>query len=232
VQRRLDAAKAAGLQAVVMDSEALAMQAALAQGLASLARWRRLSAGLGPGLAPVRPMKGQAPVPRINLLPHRQAARRRRIQALLWLLAGGAFTGLLLALGTAGWLHLRLDAQVRRQEDWRRATQQAELVLQAGRRVQDETAALLARRQAIAGLQEQRNAWVHMLEVLARAMPAGVALRGVRQKRRCCACKGMLLRRTRWRRSCWRWPRRRRHRGRNCWKCAARRTVRWNGRYG
>ncbi|MDO8049517.1 pilus assembly protein PilM [Janthinobacterium sp. SUN211] len=32
VQRRLDAATAAGLQAVVMDSEAMAMQAALAQG--------------------------------------------------------------------------------------------------------------------------------------------------------------------------------------------------------
>lgn len=32
VQRRLDAAKAAGLQAVIMDSEALAVQAALAQG--------------------------------------------------------------------------------------------------------------------------------------------------------------------------------------------------------
>ena len=127
-------------------------------------------------------MKGQAPVPRINLLPHRQVARRRRIQALLWLLAGGAFSGLLLALGAAGWLHLRLDALARRQDDWRRATQQVELALQAGRRMQDETAALLARRQAIAGLQEQRNAWVHMLEVLARVMPAGVALRGVRQE--------------------------------------------------
>ena len=40
VQRRLDAAKAAGLQAVVMDSEALAVQAALAQG-----GWQALSDG-------------------------------------------------------------------------------------------------------------------------------------------------------------------------------------------
>ena len=40
VQRRLDAAKAAGLTPVIMDSEALALQAALAQG-----GWQALSDG-------------------------------------------------------------------------------------------------------------------------------------------------------------------------------------------
>lgn len=121
-------------------------------------------------------------VQRINLLPYRQAARRRRIQLLLWQLAGGALLGLLLALATGAWLQHQLDAQLRRQEGWRSAMQQVDAVLASGKRVRGETAALLLRQQAMARLQEQRNAWVRMLDALARAMPAGVTLHGVRQE--------------------------------------------------
>ncbi|MCA1862219.1 PilN domain-containing protein [Janthinobacterium sp. HSC-3S05] len=127
-------------------------------------------------------MTGRAPVQRINLLPYRPAARRRRIQLLLWQLAGGALLGLLLALAAGAWLRHQLDAQLGRQESWRSAMQQVDTVLVAGKRVQGETAALLLRQQAIASLQEQRNAWVRMLDALARAMPAGVALHSVRQE--------------------------------------------------
>ena len=127
-------------------------------------------------------MKVRMQVQRINLLPHRPAARRRRMHMLLWQLAGGVLLGLLLALAAGAWLHFQLDAQLRRQEGWRSAMQQVDAVLGAGKRVQGETAALVLRQQAIASLQEQRNAWVRMLDALARAMPAGVALHSVRQE--------------------------------------------------
>ena len=127
-------------------------------------------------------MTGVAQVPGINLLPHRQAARRRRSQLLLWQLAGGAVLGLLLALAAGAWLQHQLDAQLRRQQGWRHAMQQVNAVLVSGKRVQGETAALLLRQQAIANLQEQRHAWVRMLDVLAQAMPAGVALHSVHQE--------------------------------------------------
>lgn len=127
-------------------------------------------------------MKTVAEVACINLLPYRPAARRRRMQLLLWQLAGGALLGLLLALAAGAWLQHRLDAQLRRQQDWRNAMQQLDAVLLAGKRVQGETAALVLRQQAIAGLQEQRHAWVRMLAVLAQAMPAGAALHSVRQE--------------------------------------------------
>jgi type IV pilus assembly protein PilN len=127
-------------------------------------------------------MKSVAQVPCINLLPHRQASRRRRIQMLLWQLAGGALLGLLLVLAAGAWLQQQLDAQLRRQEGWRNAMQQVNAILVTGKRVQGETAALVLRQQAIASLQEQRNAWVRMLDALARAMPAGVALLSVRQE--------------------------------------------------
>ena len=127
-------------------------------------------------------MTAVAQVPGINLLPHRQAARRRRSQLLLWQLAGGAMLGLLLALAAGAWLQQQLDAQLRRQQGWRHAMQQVNAVLVSGKRVQGETAALLLRQQAIANLQAQRHAWVRMLDVLAQAMPAGVALHSVRQE--------------------------------------------------
>ncbi len=127
-------------------------------------------------------MKAVAQVPCINLLPHRQATRRRRMQVLLWQLAGGALLGLLLALAAGAWLQQRLDAQLHRQEGWRNAMQQVNAILVTGKLVQGEMAALLLRQQAIASLQEQRNAWVRMLDVLAQAMPAGVALHSVRQE--------------------------------------------------
>jgi len=127
-------------------------------------------------------MKALAEVRCINLLPYRQAARRKRIQRLLWQLAGGALMGLLLALAAGAWLQQQLDAQLRRQEGWRNAMQHVNAVLASGKRVQGETAALLLRQQAIASLQEQRNAWVRMLALLARATPAGVALHSVRQE--------------------------------------------------
>ena len=124
----------------------------------------------------------RAQVQRINLLPYRQAARRRRIQLLLGQLAGGALLGLLLALATGAWQRHELDAQLRRQEGWRNAMQQVNAILATGKRVQGETAALLLRQRAMASLHEQRNAWVRMLDALARAMPAGVALHSVRQE--------------------------------------------------
>ncbi|MED5597560.1 PilN domain-containing protein [Janthinobacterium sp. P210006] len=127
-------------------------------------------------------MKTVAEVSCINLLPYRPAARRKRMQLLLWQLAGGALLGLLLALAAGAWLQHRLDVQLRRQQDWRNAMQQLDAVLLAGKRVQGETAALVLRQQAIAGLQEQRHAWVRMLAVLAQAMPAGAALHSVRQE--------------------------------------------------
>ena len=127
-------------------------------------------------------MTAVAQVPRINLLPHRQAVRRRRSQLLLWQLACGALLGLLLALAAGAWLQQQLDAQLRRQEGWRHAMQQVNAVLVSGKRVQGETAALLLRQQAIANLQAQRHAWVRMLDVLAQAMPAGVALHSVHQE--------------------------------------------------
>jgi type IV pilus assembly protein PilN len=117
----------------------------------------------------------------INLLPHRAAARRRREQACVRLLGGGALLGLLLALSTGAVMQLSLERLTQRQEGWRLAIQQSDKVIVAGQVVQRETAALAARQAAITQLQAERHAWVAMLAMLARVLPEGVILHSLHQ---------------------------------------------------
>jgi len=117
----------------------------------------------------------------INLLPHRAAARRRREQACVRLLGGGALLGLLLALSAGAVMQLSLERLTQRQEGWRLAMQQSDKVIVAGQVVQRETAALAARQAVITQLQAERHAWVAMLAMLARVLPEGVILHSLHQ---------------------------------------------------
>lgn len=118
---------------------------------------------------------------RINLLPHRAAARRRRERRLLLWLASGALAGLLpvLLAGTA--LHLSIAEHEQRAQQWRQASTSLAGALTAVRQAQTETAVLAVRQRAVMQLQAQRNDWVLLLAALARAVPAGVTLHGLRQ---------------------------------------------------
>ncbi|MBB5370813.1 MULTISPECIES: PilN domain-containing protein [unclassified Janthinobacterium] len=126
-------------------------------------------------------MKAATQGAHINLLPHRAMARKRREQACLRLLGGGALLGLLLALGTGAWMQFSLERMTQRQEGWRQAMQQSDKAIATGQAVQRETQALAARQAAIAQLQEERNAWVAMFAMLARVLPEGVVLHSLHQ---------------------------------------------------
>lgn len=120
----------------------------------------------------------------INLLPYRPAARRQRERDVLRLLAGGVLCGVLLALAAGAALGAAIAAGERRQQQWRAAIHRSDGAIAAARLAQRETAALAARRQAVAGLQAQRNDWVIVLDALARALqsvPAGITLHALRQ---------------------------------------------------
>lgn len=121
---------------------------------------------------------------RVNLLPHRAAARRRRERLLLWWLAGGALAGLLLALLAGLGLSMRSTAHARQTQHWQQASAALAGAQAAARQVQREGSVLAARQQAVAQLQAQRNDWVLLLSALARAVPPGVTLHGLRQQGR------------------------------------------------
>lgn len=127
---------------------------------------------------------------RINLLPYREAARRRRKAAFLAQLALGAIVGAVAVLLVGG-----LNARAIAIQDQRNAVLAA-AVGGLDRKIAEvaalrrEIAALGARRQAIEALQGDRNEPVRLLDELAVRTPPGVYLKSVKQDGRKVALLG------------------------------------------
>jgi type IV pilus assembly protein PilN len=118
---------------------------------------------------------------RINLLPHREEKRKRRQQQ-FGLLAGlAAIVGLVVAAGV--WVFL--DQQVTQQQA-NVAYMKAEIdkldkQIEEIRKIREETASLLAKKQVVEGLQSNRSEPVQLLDQLLRQLPEGVYLKSIRQ---------------------------------------------------
>lgn len=118
----------------------------------------------------------------INLLPHREAARKQRREAFFVSLGIAAVFGAVVATGIYFWL----DAQINSQRD-KNAFLQAEIKrldvqIKDIATLQQEIAALRARQEAVEDLQSDRNLPVHLLEEIVRQMPPGVYIIDMRQE--------------------------------------------------
>jgi type IV pilus assembly protein PilN len=118
---------------------------------------------------------------RVNLLPHREEARKRRQQQ-FGVLAG---ISLVLALVVAGAVWFFLDTQVRAQQD-NVAYMKGEIAkldkqIEEIRKIREETASLLAKKQVVEGLQSNRSEPVQLLDQLLRQLPEGVYLKAIKQ---------------------------------------------------
>jgi len=118
---------------------------------------------------------------RINLLPHREEKRKRRQQQ-FGVLAGIA---LLIGLVVAGAVWFFLDTQVTQQQQ-NVAYMKGEIAkldkqIEEIRKIREETASLLAKKQVVEGLQSNRSEPVQLLDQLLRQLPEGVYLKGVKQ---------------------------------------------------
>lgn len=117
----------------------------------------------------------------INLLPHREAARKRRREAFYAGLGASAVAG----VAIAGVIWLWYGAQISSQQDRNRLLQTEITKLEAQIKdiatLQAEIAALRARQQAVEDLQADRNMPVHLLNELARLLPDGVFLTNMKQ---------------------------------------------------
>ncbi|MGH6627296.1 MAG: PilN domain-containing protein [Burkholderiaceae bacterium] len=117
----------------------------------------------------------------INLLPHREAARKRRRDAFYTSLGTAALVGGVLA----GAIYLWYQAQILGQQA-SNAYLQAE-IRQLDNQIKDiatlqaEIAALRARQQAVEDLQANRNLPVHLLNELVRQLPEGVYVSSLKQ---------------------------------------------------
>jgi len=118
---------------------------------------------------------------RVNLLPHREEKRKRRQQQFGVLAGIAAVAGLLVA--AAVWVFL--DQQVSQQQA-QVAYMKAEIdkldkQIEEIRKIREETASLLAKKQVVEGLQSNRSEPVQLLDQLLRQLPEGVYLKAIKQ---------------------------------------------------
>jgi len=118
---------------------------------------------------------------RVNLLPHREEARKRRQQQF------GVLFGIsvVLAALVVGAVWLFLDQQVTQQQQ-NVAYMKGEIAkldkqIEEIRKIREETASLLAKKQVVEGLQSNRSEPVQLLDQLLRQLPEGVYLKNVKQ---------------------------------------------------
>lgn len=117
----------------------------------------------------------------INLLPHREAARKRRRELFYAGLGASAFAGVLVAGAIFLWYAAQISAQQGRNEILSREIKKLEGQIKDIATLQEEIAALRARQQAVEDLQANRNMPVHLLNELVRVLPDGVYITTMKQ---------------------------------------------------
>lgn len=127
----------------------------------------------------------------INLLPHREAARKRRREAFYATLGVSALMGGVIA----GAIFLWYAAQISNQQS-KNLVLQTEIKRLEGQikdiaTLQEEIAALRARQQAVEDLQADRNMPVHLLNELVRQLPDGVYVTNVKQENQVVSINGV-----------------------------------------
>lgn len=118
---------------------------------------------------------------RVNLLPHREEKRKRRQQQFGVVAALSVILGLLVA----GAVWLFLDQQVEQQRTnvayMKSEIDKLDKQIEEIRKIREETASLLAKKQVVEGLQSNRSEPVQLLDQLLRQLPEGVYLKQIKQ---------------------------------------------------
>ena len=127
----------------------------------------------------------------INLLPHREAARKRRKEAFQATMGLSFLVGLAIAGLIYWWFQLMIADQQQKNNYL-----QGEITILEGQikeiaSIESEIAALKARQKAVEDLQADRNLPVHLLTELVRQLPDGVYITSLRQSGQTIQMQGM-----------------------------------------
>lgn len=118
---------------------------------------------------------------RINLLPHREEKRKAR-QKQFGILAGIAAA---IGLAVAALLWVFFDGQVTNQNDRNKYLNEEiaklEKQIEEIKKIREETASLLSKKQVVEGLQSNRSEPVYLLDQLLRQLPEGLYLKSIKQ---------------------------------------------------
>ena len=117
----------------------------------------------------------------INLLPHREAARKRRREVFYVGLGASALAGAVISGGVYLWFAAQISTQQQRNGVLATEIKRLEGQIKDIASLQEEIASLRARQQAVEDLQADRNMPVHLLNELTRQLPDGVYVTGMKQ---------------------------------------------------
>lgn len=117
----------------------------------------------------------------INLLPHREAARKQRKDIFNWSLGAAALVGGLIAGGIFLWYQTQISIQQGKNQLLGREIKVLEGQIKDIAGLEAEIAGLRARQQAVEDLQADRNQPVHLLTELVKQLPDGVYIASMRQ---------------------------------------------------
>ena len=117
----------------------------------------------------------------INLLPHREAARKRKKEAFFVSLGAAALLGGLLCGAVYVWYQTQISSQQSKNTFLQGEIKKLEIQIKDVATLQAEIASLRARQQAVEDLQSGRNMPVHLLNELVKQLPDGVYVNSMKQ---------------------------------------------------
>lgn len=127
----------------------------------------------------------------INLLPHREAARKRRKEAFYATLGFSALLGGVIAGGIYLWYAAQISDQQGKNTLLETEIKKLEGQIKDIATLQAEIAALRARQQAVEDLQADRNMPVHLLNEMVRQLPDGVYVVNLKQDNQIVTVQGV-----------------------------------------
>ena len=127
----------------------------------------------------------------INLLPHREAARKRRRDVFFAALGASAVAGGVIAGVIYLWFATQISNQQNRNLVLTTEIKRLEAQIKDIANLQAEIAGLRARQQAVEDLQADRNMPVHLLNELVRQLPDGVYMTNLKQENQVVTISGM-----------------------------------------
>lgn len=117
----------------------------------------------------------------VNLLPHREAARKRRREAFFVTLGIAAIAGVLICGAVYSWYQAQISGQQGKNALLKTEITRLEGQIKEIAGLQQEIAALRARQNAVEELQGNRNLPVYLLDELVKQLPDGVYITTMKQ---------------------------------------------------
>lgn len=127
----------------------------------------------------------------INLLPHREWARKRQRERFFVHLGAAVVLGLLGAGAIYSVYQGRVDVQLARNRFLQREVTRLDAEIKEVKNLQREIEALKVRQLAVESLQSDRNLSVHLFNELVQRLPDGVYLVGLKQERQAVLLNGV-----------------------------------------